>query len=227
MHLELPDKATPALHLVRHGQSTWNVDRRVQGQTDHPGLTALGREQAGAVARLLVGTNAVRLLTSDLVRAIQTADIIGAAMGLRPTATSLLREQAFGWLEGLDTEVAAGHWEQARQETFDHRGEPVPLVDVVFTGGESMRDVLARAQALSASPLITEASGDVIVVSHGDTIRILLLHLLSADLADPPWREIGNAEVHSVYRNSVGQVVHVRSQSPMFSASSSQPSQLS
>lgn len=220
MQLELPDKATPALHLVRHGQSTWNVDRRVQGQTDHPGLTELGRAQAAAVAGLLVGANAVRLLTSDLVRAVQTAQVIGAATGLRPIATSLLREQAFGWLEGLDTEVAAGHWEQVQQKGFDHRGEPVPLLDMVFPGGESMRDVLARAQALVASPWITEAPGDVIVVSHGDTIRILLLHLLSADLADPPWREIGNAEVHSVYRNSVGQVMHVRSQSPIVAASS-------
>ena len=71
----------PTVHLVRHGQSTWNLQHRVQGQRDEPALTVLGRRQAVDAARELVGARPVRLLTSDLTRAVQTAGIIGRSSG--------------------------------------------------------------------------------------------------------------------------------------------------
>jgi len=204
----LHDKASPAIHLVRHGQSTWNVKRLVQGQTSHPELTELGRQQGRQAAETLAGSAAVRLLTSDLLRAVQTAQIIGNALGLVPIRTSLLREQSFGGLEGLSTDRAVLEWERAANEAVDQYGDPLPIVDVRLTGGESMRDVLARVTALLASPWVAEATGDVVIVTHGDTIRILLAHLLGDDFQDPPWRDIANGDVHSVYRNRAGEVVH-------------------
>jgi probable phosphoglycerate mutase len=209
MTVHLPDQGAPALHLVRHGQSTWNVQQRIQGQTDEAELTDVGREQARRCADLLAGVKAVRLLTSDLRRAVQSAEIIGAALQLEPIRTSLLREQSFGRLEGAGTERAVAEWEEAVGKAVDVYGDPLPMVDVRVAGGESMRDVQARAGALLATPWVAESTGDVVVVTHGDTIRIILAHLLDDDFDNLPWREVANGDVHSVYRTPTGEVKRV------------------
>ena len=202
--------AGPALHLVRHGESTWNVAGLVQGQTDEAELTQLGRRQAAAAAKVLAALEPVRLLASDLRRASTTAQIIGAATGLTPIRTSLLREQSVGRLEGLTSTQARVQWEIEAAAAVDEYGDPMPLADLRVGGGESIRDVLARVAALLASPLVTDAGGDVVIVTHGDTIRILLGHLLGDDPDEPVWRDVGNAEVHSVLRDPDGGVVHRR-----------------
>ena len=183
----------------------------VQGQTDHPELTELGRVQAGRAAKALVSTGSVRLLTSDLRRAKQTGEIIGRTLGLTAISTSLLREQSFGVLEGLSTERAAAQWEEATLGAVDEYGDALPFVDVRPAGGESMRDVLARAGAVLATPWVAESTGNVVIVTHGDMLRILLAHLLGDDFENLPWREIANGEVHSVFRTATGEMVHTRS----------------
>ena len=135
----LPGKASPALHLVRHGQSTWNVEGRLQGQVDLPELTALGRAQASSVAALLSRLEAQRLLTSDLVRAVQTAEIIGEAIGLVPIPTTLLREQHYGALQGLTTDAASAEWERLAGSAMDEYGDPIPFSERRLAGGESPR----------------------------------------------------------------------------------------
>jgi broad specificity phosphatase PhoE len=211
--IPLPDQNGPALHLVRHGQSTWNVRHLVQGQADDAELTELGRAQARSAADLLAGSPVERLLTSDLRRARQSADILGEVLSLTPVPTTQLREQALGEVEGLPTEQAAAAWEQAAAAALDEYGVPMPVVDVRLPGGESLRDVLARAQAFLALPWVTEAEDDVLVVSHGDTIRVLLAHLLGDDFDELTWREVDNGDVHSVYRTTTGAVTSVRTRS--------------
>ena len=75
---------THPVYLVRHGQSEWNVLRLTQGQTSHPRLTSLGREQAERAASLigkdLAGRPVARILTSDLVGAVETAKVVGKAL---------------------------------------------------------------------------------------------------------------------------------------------------
>ncbi|MGI8591147.1 MAG: histidine phosphatase family protein [Nakamurella sp.] len=202
---------SPTLHLVRHGQSAWNEAGLLQGQTDHPELTELGRAQAGLAADALAGTGSVRLLTSDLRRAKQTAEIIGRTLGLTPISTSLLREQSFGLLEGLSTQRARARWKEATLGAVDEYGDALPFVDVRPAGGESMRDVLARVGAVLATPWVAESTGNVVIVSHGDTLRILLAHVLGDDFENLQWREIANGEVHSVLRTATGEMVHTRS----------------
>jgi len=209
MSLQLSDQHAPALHLVRHGQSTWNVVGLVQGQIHHPELTDLGRLQAAAAARLLAGSGATRLLTSDLCRAVQTAEIIGVATDLAPIKSSLLREQGLGILEGLSSEQAGIAWELAAQQALDDYGEPVPATALRPPGGESMEDVRGRVAGILASPWVTDCSGDVVIVSHGDTIRIMLAHLLGDDFENLSWRPVGNGDVHSVYRTSGGGIAYV------------------
>ncbi len=78
---------------VRHGQSTWNVIDRMQGHELSPPLTDLGREQAARTAELLADRDVVRILSSPAVRARQTADIIGARLGLEVIEEPLLLEK--------------------------------------------------------------------------------------------------------------------------------------
>lgn len=185
------------LHFIRHGQSTWNEEKRIQGQLAHPELTALGREQATAAGVRAATLGIVRLLTSDLVRAAQTAEIVGAACHLVPQPTSLLREQDLGRLEGMTTEEALA--------AFPNEDYSDP--DRLMGGhGESVRDVHGRVAALLASPWIAEAEGPVGLVTHGDTIRWALAHLLAEGLQDVPWRTIPNGSITTVVRLDDGDV---------------------
>lgn len=78
---------------VRHGQSTWNVFDRMQGQAVHPPLTELGQQQALSVAELLADRGVTRIVSSPAVRATQTADAIAARLGLGYDLDPLLAEK--------------------------------------------------------------------------------------------------------------------------------------
>lgn len=182
--------ALPIVHFVRHGQSTWNLRQLVQGQQTEPALTSFGRLQARGAASALTDVRARRLLTSDLIRAAQTAEIIGRAIALPPTATTLLREQGLGDLEGLTTREAT---DRLLDVDLSHP-------DLRYAGGESRSDVATRIATLVGSPLVTDlsANDDLVVVSHGDTIRIAISYLLDEGPLDTPWRTIGNGAVVSI-----------------------------
>src|SRR4051794_26570589 len=199
------------VHLIRHGQSSWNLDHRVQGGQHEPPLTEIGRQQAEAAAGTLIalGTlNIELLLTSDQIRAVQTAEIVGGAIGMQPAPTPLLREQSWGALEGLTTTKA-----------------PTAVAGVGITdpdfrrpgGGESTNDVLSRIGVLFSSPTITDLppQAEIVLVSHGDTIRVLLAHLLGENPADAPWRQFENGSVTTIRARSVpGSAVRWRVDGP-------------
>jgi len=136
----------PSVYLVRHGESEWNVRRLTQGQTKHPRLTAFGREQAAVAAEAIaadlarLGLPAARLVTSDLVRAVETAQIVGERIGLVPELDARLREQHLGELEGRSYEDS---W--ARAELHDWSDPELPLA-----GGESVGQVRRRLAAVLA-----------------------------------------------------------------------------
>lgn len=125
----------PSVYLVRHGESEWNVLRLTQEQTTHPALTVLGREQAAVAAEAIAhdlarrGLSAARLVTSDLVRAVETARIVGGRIGLVPEPDARLREQHLGELEGRSYEHS---W--AQSELHDWSDPELPMA-----GGERSR----------------------------------------------------------------------------------------
>ena len=173
------------LHLVRHGQSEWNLARRVQGQSsDAPGLTELGRAQAAAAAAALAALGpADRVLTSDLVRARQTAEPIARALDLVPIPEPRLREQAMGSLEGM-LSAAAFDWQPNDAWGPDSRlgGET----------GESSNEIRARLAGL-LDELIGQAQlagparlGTAVLVSHGGAIR----HAIGLLVATAPDRHL-------------------------------------
>lgn len=143
------------LLLVRHGESTWNAAGRIQGQTASPELTELGRRQAYTAVAQLVDRRPRRLLTSDLVRARQFAQIIGEALGLQPEPDPLLRERHYGTFQGWGV---ADAMQEARSLT-DHQRLP---------GGESLIDVRHRWETFLAR--LDATRGPVVVVTHGNLI---------------------------------------------------------
>lgn len=183
------------VHLVRHGQSTWNREGRLQGQTIHPTLTELGRSQASAAATTLRGIvdGPAVLWSSDLVRAAQTAAVIGARLGLPVKHDEALREQFLGRLEG--------------RLVRDLRPQPTPpgrhVGEIRWGGGESTADVHRRvgrflARELGGATLRRRGIPHLVVVSHGDTIRAARAWLLGRDYRDLDWSEVPNGSVTSV-----------------------------
>jgi probable phosphoglycerate mutase len=142
------------LRLVRHGQSRWNAAGVLQGQTAHVGLTELGRRQAWAVANHLAGHAVDALVTSDLARAVQTADAVAAVTGLAVRRDRRLREQCHGVFEGRPVSALAD-----------------PSAPVA--GGESFADVCDRTESLLRWCLDGRPR-DVVLVTHGETIRAAL-----------------------------------------------------
>jgi probable phosphoglycerate mutase len=146
------------LLLVRHGQSEWNAEGRMQGQTAHVPLTACGHVQAAAAARQLATLGPGALVSSDLQRAVQTAEHCARATGLPLTTTPALREQGYGVLEGRPS-----------RELWD----VVDWTDPHWSaeGGESLAELHARVAAF-LDELQADPPADVVaLVTHGDTIR--------------------------------------------------------
>jgi broad specificity phosphatase PhoE len=151
------------LLLVRHGQSEWNAAGLMQGQTPHVPLTELGHQQAAAAAAALAeltgaGSGPGALVSSDLRRAVQTAEHCAASTGLPVSTTPALREQGYGVLEGRPS-----------RELWD-------LVDWTdphwsAEGGESLAQLHARVAGYLAALRADPPAPVIALVTHGDTIR--------------------------------------------------------
>jgi broad specificity phosphatase PhoE len=139
--------------FLRHGETDWNAANRTQGSTDIP-LNANGVAQAHAAAELLRGLDIGTLVCSPLGRARQTAEIVGAALGLTPEVRPGLREANFGVHEG----EVMGAWFAAWVD-----GKAVP------EGGESFAEVHARAMA--AMNEVLASPGPALIVGHGGFFR--------------------------------------------------------
>lgn len=156
------------IYLLRHGETEWNLERRMQGRRESK-LTPLGLRQAAAMAALLhdlvarEGVDGWRLVSSPLGRARQTAAAVAARLGLEPELDERVSEIAFGEWEGrLRDEVAPQH-----PELFASREWLVSP-----PGGETFEDVRTRIADFLAE-LPPEPDRRVIVVSHGMAGRVL------------------------------------------------------
>src|SRR5215210_2743191 len=153
------------LLLLRHGQSTWNAEGRWQGQSDPP-LSDLGREQAEEAAGKLAEVGVTALVTSDLIRARETGEILAHALGLAaPAEDPDLREYDVGDWEGLTRpEIEAG-WPDQLAAWREGRLLATP-------GGETRSAFLERIMAGLRRAAAAAELGDVaVVVTHGGAIR--------------------------------------------------------
>lgn len=161
----MTSRAETALYLVRHGESEANAAKRYAGQSDSP-LTARGREQAKVVAAALRATLFDRVVSSDLSRAHDTAEIIAREHGLDVEVFPELRE--------IDVGEAAGRAIEDAKQRFDWG----PGRFVQWPGGESLEQV--RDRAVSAVDRIVAASPGktICIVGHGGVTRILISHFM-------------------------------------------------
>jgi probable phosphoglycerate mutase len=161
------------LLLVRHAETEWNREGRWQGHADPP-LNEAGRAQAHALARSLAGESVDAIYSSDLRRASETADILGAALDLPVTTDPDLREIDVGSWSGLTREEVAERF--PGRETHD---------------GESRDELEARVVAAVRRIAQRHPDRHVLIVTHGGSIRSLQRHL-----DGEPARVLANCEVY-------------------------------
>jgi alpha-ribazole phosphatase len=164
------------LLLIRHGETDWNATLKYQGHADIP-LNEQGREQARKVGARLARYGAVALYTSDILRAAQTATIVGEMTELQAQAMPNLREIDVGQWEGLTPEELYRRFPE-HMAAFDR--DPARTVRL---GGESYAQLQERA-LVALNQIHAAHPGDAVVlaVSHGGTIRALLCHIIGLDL---------------------------------------------
>ncbi len=156
------------IYLIRHGRQSsklCNVD---------VDLDKAGQEQAQLLAKRLQGYGIHRLYCSGLKRAVQTADIIGKALGFIPEQVPDFREIDFGDLTGLDDAVVAETYAEFRSERSKMNS------DLPYPGGENGADVVRRVYP-ELMQVCQEPEKRIAIVTHGGVIRALCAHLLQMD----------------------------------------------
>jgi phosphoserine phosphatase len=180
------------LYLVRHGQSAGNAEGRFGGHSPTP-LSELGQKQAKITAEALAKEHIDAIYTSDLLRAVQTAEPLAEILKLKIIKTSAFRERNIGVLEGL---------------TFDESKEEFPRdyyalvnrhVHHVITKGESYRHLLRRATGALREILRIHRGERVVIFSHTGAICFLTLHLIGAinrKTKQTPWLVTSNCGIN-------------------------------
>jgi probable phosphoglycerate mutase len=184
--------------VVRHGETHWNLEARIQGHGDSA-LTERGLAQAGAIARRLAGEAFDVLVSSDLGRAMQTAQAVGATLDRKIVADARFRERNFGTCEGITYPELHERFPDAFGR---HLQDNNP--DFRIPGAETRREFYARiAGAFEA--LAGEHPGErVLVVCHGGVLAALFRHIHGIPAAELKSVEIPNAAYNCVVREASG-----------------------
>ena len=182
--------AAHRLLMVRHGETPWNLEGRIQGHTDVP-LSEKGRAQAASLARRIARFQVHAAYASDLTRTMHTAESALAGREVAPSPVPELREFSYGRWEGMT------HWEVEREDPAAYADMMTRRPDFVPPGGESLHQVRARVCGFASGLRAAMFSGDpggfrghslagprggggsvVLVVGHGGSLRALLVCLL-------------------------------------------------
>lgn len=184
---------TTTLILIRHGETAWNAERRLQGHIDIA-LNAEGLRQAGALAAALAGERIDAIWSSDLARAAQTADAVARAHGLAVGRDPLLRERCYGGFEGLlyaEIEqrfpLAFAAW-QAREVD-------APLPDGARPG-ESFREFYDRCTGAIVALAGACPGQTVALVAHGGVLECAYRSALGLSLETPRDFPVMNASIN-------------------------------
>ncbi len=174
---------------IRHGETAWNVDTRIQGQLDIP-LNETGRWQASRMAQALADRPIRAIYASDLLRARETAQVLAQAVDLPVLDAPGLREREFGIFEGKTFAEIAARWpeESLRWRKRDPGFAP--------DGGESLLQFRQRVTE-AAQALAERHVGELIaLVSHGGVMDVLYRAATRQDLQAPRTWALGNAAIN-------------------------------
>lgn len=174
---------------IRHGETAWNRDTRIQGHLDIP-LNDTGLWQAGRAAEALRDEALAAVYASDLSRAHQTASAIAGALSLSVQTHTGLRERCFGVFQGRTwTELEAGWPDAARAWR-----QRVP--DFAPEGGESLLQLRERVLATLAELAARHLGEQIVVVAHGGVLDILYRAATGVELQAPRSWDLGNAAIN-------------------------------
>jgi broad specificity phosphatase PhoE len=180
------------LYLVRHGQSAGNVEGRFGGHSPTP-LSALGAKQAQHTAHALAKERIRAIYSSDLLRAVQTAEPLAKLTNLKINATDAFRERHVGVLEGLT-------FDEARKEfPNDYYALVNRNLNHVITKGESYSQLLERTTDYLHEILNRHKGERIVIFSHTGTICFLTLYILGAihsETKQTPWLVTSNCGIN-------------------------------
>lgn len=180
------------LFMVRHGQSAGNVEGRFGGHSPTP-LSALGAKQAEHVAQALAKERINVIYSSDLLRAVQTAEPLAKILNLKINATEVFRERHVGVLEGLT-------FDEARKEFPDDYYALVNRnLNHIITEGESYSQLLKRTTDFLHDILERHKGERIAIFSHTGTICFLTLYILGAihsETVQTPWLVTSNCGIN-------------------------------
>lgn len=193
---------TQVLILIRHGVTAWNREGRFQGHLDPP-LEAEGRNQARLLAKRLAthpDERPIRIASSPLARAAQTASIIAAALGAGQKAPAValdprLMEIGQGEWEGRShAQLAVEDAERYAVWRSSAGGRPPPAGEPIAAASKRVRAVLEELLAADGWPLC--------IVSHGGTLRLVARHLLGLRPRVARTMDLDNASVSVLIRSA-------------------------
>lgn len=188
------------IFAVRHGETAWNVDTRIQGHLDIP-LNDTGRWQARRMAAALADEPIAAIYSSDLRRAHETAQALGEAVGVAVQTDTGLRERGFGSFQGLTFKEIEARWPDLalRWRKRDPSFGP--------EGGETLASFYARVVE-AATRLARRHPGEAIaLVAHGGVLDCLYRLASGVSLQAPRTWELGNASINRLLYNGEGFVL--------------------
>lgn len=190
------DSVTTVL-AVRHGETAWNRESRIQGHLDIP-LSPLGLAQAQRLAQALAGEPLDAIYASDLGRARQTAAAVAERVGLPVQEDAGLRERGFGCFEGLSWSEIESRWPEQAQRW--KRRDP----EFGAEGGERLRDFYARAVGAVERLAQAHPGQTLLVVAHGGVMDCLYRAGRRLALEAPRSWTLGNASINRLLYTPAG-----------------------
>ena len=177
--------------VVRHGETQWNIQQRIQGHGDSP-LTARGEAQADAIAARLASEKFDALIASDLGRAMQTAQRIAARTGHAVIPDARLRERNFGIGEGL----TYAEIDERFPGAFSRTQEMDP--DYLVPGGETRRHFHHRVMQAFEALALEHYGKRIAVVAHGGVLAAIYRVVHDIPVAQPHTIPIANASYNAI-----------------------------
>jgi probable phosphoglycerate mutase len=198
------------LTLIRHGETVWNADRRVQGQLESV-LSARGVRQAEALAARISEEKFDTLYSSDLSRAYDTAEKIAAATGAGIRIDERLRERHYGVFQGLT-------WDEIKRRfPEDYARYKSAFPGMTIPGGESVEVFAKRVIGVLEEIAARHAGGHVVVVTHGGLVDIAYRAASGIELGTPRNYPLYNASLNRFRHDggwrieSFGDIEHLKS----------------
>ena len=175
---------------IRHGETAWNADSRIQGQRD-VGLNETGRWQARRVGAALAGEEITAVYSSDLGRAEQTAESIADATGVPVIRTQGLRERRFGLFEGMTFEEIHENWPEHAQNWRRRIPEWQPP-----EGGESLIELRERVHRTMVELAARHPGEQIVIVAHGGVLDALYRIATGQEVNSPRTWELPNGAIN-------------------------------